>query len=251
MYILLSLIFVSNVFTYDTSQAISIANKSMFDLLVLVPGVILCSFVRGYLFEKLRYKCGDHNGSANPSKDPIQYVDPYGSICGIAFGFCWPKMPDYYPRHFNKPIKDEIYIYSIMSIANLAIAGIFLIIFMESITLSNYLPYNVYMAVSSVCIGVVQVNVMTGVFSFAPVYGLPGYLLLIRHLDYRTVFKLQKYLSLSILLGVLCLIFGVGHIVSNIVINSALSLNYLILATSSVLLLIMVFVLQLKARQKA
>lgn len=252
MYVLLIFTLVTSNFAYSSGEAFGITNGTMFNILAMIPGVILCSFVRGYLFEKLRHAFGDNNGSVNPSKDPTQYLDPYGSICGIAFGFCWVKPVSYYPRHFKNPISNEIYIYIALSIANLAVGGFALSLYLLCLQYGSQLPHALFVVLSTVLIGTFKLNVMTALFSFVPVYGLPGYYLLIRHLDYKTVFKLQDYLSMTILIGILCLVFGASlfNPIISLIAGIALSVGVLPLIGICAIVSISLFFIQFKVIQK-
>ncbi|PCJ19593.1 MAG: hypothetical protein COB02_07555 [Candidatus Cloacimonadota bacterium] len=239
---------ISHTFSITTDQIIFNTHNSIFQLLFMIPGVMICSLVRGYLMQKLRYSFGDHNGTSKPSKDPVEYLDPYGSICGIALGFCWPKAIDYYPRNFKNPIKNEIYMYLMMSLANFTIAITSLIFMLLLSLFGHQLPSSLSLAFNVILISTCNINWISGIFSFMPIYGLPGYLLLIRQLDYKTVFKLQDYLSLSVLIGVLCLIFGESYLLQISMVLSSLfiSLGLIPLIIISFFLFIYLFFIQFK-----
>ncbi|MCJ8345934.1 hypothetical protein MJH12_10365 [bacterium] len=236
----------------STDQVFNITNNVMFDILVMIPGVLICSLVRGFVMHRMRSSFGDNNGSRKPSMDPFEYIDAYGSLSGIALGFCWPRPVDYYPRNFDKPIPNEILMYVMMSFANFTVSLVSLTCIILLLSYGAGLPPVLLTVFLTTLKAICHINWISGIFCFLPIHGLPGYLLLIRHLDYKTVFKLQDYLSLSVLLGMLALMFGQVYLYQVSFLLNSLFVSFGVIALSSITFFLLLFlsIFQYKLLQK-
>jgi Zn-dependent protease len=153
-------------------------------------GYILC-VVAGFLGEpSLRPK--------KMSMNPLAYLDAYGSLCCLFYGFGWPLKFSYDHRNFKNPRLDEFILWGSGSLCNLFI-GIL------AAALMPLLP--VYF--SEPLLIMALMNFITGIFSLVPLYPLSGYRILEGFLSFRQRFFMEKYYSVMMLICILWLfVFG-------------------------------------------
>lgn len=164
-----------------------------------LPGAVVATGCRGYFLCIIAGLLGE--SSLRPKKlsmNPLTYLDAYGSLCCLFYGFGWSLKFSYDHRNFKNPRLDEFILWGGGSLCNLLIGVL-------AVALMPLLP--VYF--SEPLLIMALMNFITGIFSLVPLYPLAGYRILESFLSFRQRFFLEKYHSMMMLVCILWLfIFG-------------------------------------------
>lgn len=163
------------------------------DLLMRLPAVLWAlsfhEFCHGWMAHKLGDNTAAHQGRL--SLNPLDHLDPIGTLMLIIFKFGWAKPVPINSRYFKKPRRDI----ALVSIAGAA--GNFLTAFVCGL-LIRFFPTLIFSSptISSIVFNFIAINIGLGVFNLIPIPPLDGSKLLAVMLppsQMRTYFFLERY----------------------------------------------------------
>ena len=212
----------------DLSQGMANTFAAM---VFLIPAILISTGWRGMIMAMQAVNQGDHYRQRNLSANPVDYLDPLGSLACFFFQFGWPSNPEYDTRFFKKPQLSEWRIYISGSLFNLwaALAAWILYIFLH--LYSTEIPAYIFLNVKQVLLGITIMNLMIGIYSFLPLAPLPGYFLLTQHLPIKTRLKIDQQRSVGTLI-LMILLFLFNPYLQNLVM---IVLSYVNLSSSLII----------------
>lgn len=240
------------VFSVSTGELIQTASESFAKLIFLIPGVVFGIGLRGAFIAKKVIVLGDHFSQKGRSWNPMDYLDPTGSLAGLFFMFGWPHHPDFDRRMFKNPGRDEWRLYFSASLFNLFMGLIGLLMLYLITNFAGGLPEFVQINVSYVFSMFTVINLMIAIYSFLPFFPLPGYDLLYRHLSPLNRHKLDHYRSVTMLILMILLFLFNAYLITPVfaVMGLLLKINPVVLGFVCLLMGLWLFLIELKVRVK-
>lgn len=179
LYILLGIMVLMNVM---------FGGRSLEGIIFAIPGVIVAMTFHEFAHAWMATKLGDDTPrlQGRLNLNPMSHIDPVGIICLVLLGFGWGKPVQINPRNFNGKYslsKAEAMVAAAGPVMNFIIAFIFLIIYgiygyaVTTITKTT-------LAIESIILSIVSVNIGLGVFNLIPIYPLDGAKVLEHFLPY-------------------------------------------------------------------
>lgn len=174
IYIILGCLILSTVIGY-----LSDPNK-LLGLIISIPAVLIAitfhEFAHAFAADKLGDDTPRRQGRL--SLNPLQHLDPVGSLLLLFAGFGWGKPVEINPRNFNRNISMEK-ADAIVSIAgplmNLFLAIVFTLIYCAIVKFApNVLIGNTGGAIQLLLMSIVSINIGLGVFNLIPLPPLDG-----------------------------------------------------------------------------
>ncbi len=189
----------------EVSQGVANTFASM---IFLIPAILIATGWRGMILAIQAVNQGDHHRQQNLSGNPVDYLDPLGSLACFFFQFGWPTQTDYDTRFFKNSEWSEWRIFISGSLFNLwsALAAWLLILMMQ--LYGSNIPAYIYSNVYQVLVGIVTMNLMIGIYSFLPLAPLPGYFLILQHLPLKMRLKWDHNRSIGTLILMIMLFLG-------------------------------------------
>ena len=245
-------IFIGTACAVSTGQIIESTSMAFAQLIYLIPAVIIATGLRGAFIARKVIVLGDHYGQKTPTWNPIQYLDPMGSLAGIFFFFGWPRTADFDRRLFHNPLRDEVRLYLSASGFNLLFALLSLIAMLLLPHARGFLPDFALSNIEWVLQMMALVNLMVGIYSFLPLFPLPGYDLLFRFLSPYNRIKLDQKRSITMLVLMLLLFIGRPILVAPVesLFQVLVSMRLITLGVLSLLLAHWLFLIQLRKTKK-
>ena len=154
---------------------------ALFGLLASIPGVLIAITFHEFAHGFVAYKLGDNTAKneGRLSLNPLDHLDPIGSLMLLFAGFGWGKPVHVNPRNYTRKIsmeKGEAIVSLAGPLMNFILAIIFTLIYCAiykfgSVTfLSSTLGSTTLLVVS----GVISINIGLGVFNLIPLPPLDG-----------------------------------------------------------------------------
>ena len=174
IYIILGCLILSTVIGY-----LSDPNK-LLGLIISIPAVLIAitfhEFAHAFAADKLGDDTPRRQGRL--SLNPLQHLDPVGSLLLLFAGFGWGKPVEINPRNFNRNISMEK-ADAIVAIAgplmNLFLAIVFTLIYCAIVKFApNVLIGNTGGAIQLLLMSIVSINIGLGVFNLIPLPPLDG-----------------------------------------------------------------------------
>lgn len=159
------------------------------------------------------------------SLNPLDHLDPIGTLALLFFRFGWGKPVPVDPYNLRNPRRDSALISLSGPLSNFLLA-IFLAIILRFFTISQF-PLSI---ISLLLPPIIILNVTLGVFNLLPVHPLDGGKILVGILPERTANEVEDFLNqygLLLLIFMMFPLFGNQSLVSGIIgpiINLLLSL---------------------------
>lgn len=163
--------------------------RSLEGIIFAIPGVVVAMTFHEFAHAWMATKLGDDTPrlQGRLNLNPMSHIDPVGIICLVLFGFGWGKPVQINSRNFNGKYslsKAEAMVAAAGPVMNFIIAFIFLIIYgiygyaVTTITRTT-------LAIESIILSIVSVNIGLGVFNLIPIYPLDGAKVLEHFLPYK------------------------------------------------------------------
>lgn len=213
---------------------------ALFGLLASIPGVLIAITFHEFAHGFVAYKLGDNTAKneGRLSLNPLDHLDPIGSLMLLFAGFGWGKPVHVNPRNYTRKIsmeKGEAIVSAAGPIMNFLLAIIFTLIyyaiykFAGSQLLSSIVGGIIMLLISYT----ISINIGLGVFNLIPLPPLDGSKIIMPFLPYKAKEWFTNNEQLFSLVFVVLWITGIaGTIISpaiNLVTTGILSLGKLII----------------------
>lgn len=178
--------------------------QGLLNLLISVPGLLLCLSLHELAHGYVAYKLGDPTAknAGRLTLDPLSHLDPVGTICLLFFHVGWAKPVPVNTRYFKNPRRDTALVSLAGPLSNFLLAAV-LLFARQFLIFSSVMPVYVlglmvhYAAIMSIGLGV---------FNLIPVPPLDGSKILFSFLPWQHAAKFAKY-EQYIQFGLLLLLF--------------------------------------------
>ena len=191
----------------------------LIDLLISVPGLLLCLSVHEAAHGLAAYKLGDPTAkrAGRLTLNPFQHLDLIGTLCLLFFHVGWAKPVPVDTRYFKKPRRDIALVSLAGPASNFVLA--FVLLFLRQFLMRSSLTPVLVLGLMSYYGAVMSIGL--GIFNLIPVPPLDGSKILMSFLPWELSFKYAKYeqyiqfvLLLLLFVGVLNtpLNFCIGHV---------------------------------------
>ena len=213
---------------------------ALFGLLASIPGVLIAITFHEFAHGFVAYKLGDNTAKneGRLSLNPLDHLDPIGSLMLLFAGFGWGKPVHVNPRNYTRKIsmeKGEAIVSAAGPIMNFLLAIVFTLIyyaiykFAGSQLLSSTVGGIIMLLISYT----ISINIGLGVFNLIPLPPLDGSKIIMPFLPYKAKEWFTNNEQLFSLVFVVLWITGIaGTIISpaiNLVTTGILSLGKLII----------------------
>lgn len=213
---------------------------ALFGLLASIPGVLIAITFHEFAHGFVAYKLGDNTAKneGRLSLNPLDHLDPIGSLMLLFAGFGWGKPVHVNPRNYTRKIsmeKGEAIVSAAGPIMNFLLAIIFTLIyyaiykFAGSQLLSSTVGGIIMLLISYT----ISINIGLGVFNLIPLPPLDGSKIIMPFLPYKAKEWFINNEQLFSLIFVVLWITGIaGNIISpviNLVTTGIFSLGKLII----------------------
>ena len=186
IYIILGIMVLSTVVEYATNPG------ALFGLLISIPGVLVAITFHEFAHGYAAYKLGDNTAKneGRLSLNPLDHLDPIGSLLLLFAGFGWGKPvhvnPNNYTRRFSME-KGEAIVSAAGPIMNLVLAFIFAIIYYAIYKFAGvaFRMSTVGEIVMLLIASTISINVGLGIFNLIPLPPLDGSKIIMPFLPYK------------------------------------------------------------------
>ena len=213
---------------------------ALFGLLASIPGVLIAITFHEFAHGFVAYKLGDNTAKneGRPSLNPLDHLDPIGSLMLLFAGFGWGKPVHVNPRNYTRKIsmeKGEAIVSAAGPIMNFLLAIIFTFIYyaIYKFAVSQFLSSTVGGIIMLLISYTISINIGLGVFNLIPLPPLDGSKIIMPFLPYKAKEWFTNNEQLFSLVFVVLWITGIaGTIISpaiNLVTTGILSLGKLII----------------------
>ena len=219
LYVILGIMVVSMLFSYLSNEGKLLA------LILTIPGVLIAitfhEFAHAYTADRLGDDTPRRQGRL--SLNPIDHLDPIGSILLLFAGFGWGKPVEVNPRNYNRNMSMEK-ADAIVSLAgpmmNFALAIIFTIIYYSVYKFAGgaFLDSTMGMLIMMIIQYTIIINVGLGVFNLLPLPPLDGEKVIKPFLPYNAKVWFENNTSIFYIIFLVIWITGIaGTIISPII----------------------------------
>lgn len=127
LYIIIAIMVLTTVVQYATNPG------ALFSLIVSIPGVLIAITFHEFAHGYAAYKLGDNTAKneGRLSLNPLDHLDPIGSLLLLFAGFGWGKPVHVNPRNYTRKIsmeKGEAIVSSAGPLMNIFLAFVFTLI---------------------------------------------------------------------------------------------------------------------------
>ena len=234
LYIIIAIFAVSTIVQYIQNP------RELLALLLTLPGVIVAITFHEFAHGFVAYKLGDNTAKneGRLSLNPLDHLDPIGSLMLLFAGFGWGKPVHVNPRNYTRKIsmeKGEAIVSAAGPIMNFLLAIIFTLIYyaIYKFAGSQFLSSTVGGIIMLLISYTISINIGLGVFNLIPLPPLDGSKIIMPFLPYKAKEWFTNNEQLFSLVFVVLWITGIaGTIISpaiNLVTTGILSLGKLII----------------------
>lgn len=171
-------------------------------LLVSIPGLILALSMHEFAHGYVAYLMGDNTAKyyGRLSLNPLDHLDPVGTLCLFLFRFGWAKPVPINPYNFRNRRWGIVAVSLAGPFMNFVLALVLAIIYTFVI---RYIPYGTLSQfTASVFIAAIHMNIGLMCFNLIPVPPLDGSKVLLEFLPYRYreyFYTMERYASLILM----------------------------------------------------
>lgn len=219
LYIIIAIMVISGLSSYLTNTS------SLIGLLLTIPGVLIAITFHEFAHALAADKLGDDTPrrQGRLSLNPIDHLDPVGSIMLLFAGFGWGKPVEVDSRNFNRDISTDK-ANAIVSIAgplmNFALAIVFTIVYgILGKFLNTQIASSQVLQLIMMMIGfTISINVGLGVFNLIPLPPLDGSKVIKPFLPYNAKVWFENNEEVFYIIFVILWITGIaGNIISPVI----------------------------------
>ena len=175
IYIIIAIMVLSTVMSYASNPG------ALFGLLASIPGVLIAITFHEFAHGFAAYKLGDNTAKneGRLSLNPVDHLDPIGSLLLLFAGFGWGKPVHVNPRNYTRKIsmeKGEAIVSAAGPIMNFLLAIVFTLIYYAIYKFAGvqFLTSTVGGIVMILISSTISINIGLGVFNLIPLPPLDG-----------------------------------------------------------------------------
>lgn len=186
VYIIIAIMILSTVVNYTTNTG------ALFSLLLSIPGVLIAITFHEFAHGYAAYKLGDNTAKneGRLSLNPLDHLDPIGSLMLLFAGFGWGKPVHVNPRNYTRKISMEQG-EAIVSIAgplmNILLALVFTLIYCAIYKFAgvSFITSTTGGIIMLLISATISINIGLGVFNLIPLPPLDGSKVIMPFLPYK------------------------------------------------------------------
>lgn len=218
IYIILGIMVLYMVMEYTTKEG------ALLSLILTIPGVLIAitfhEFAHAYAADKLGDDTPRMQGRL--SLNPLDHLDPIGSILLLFAGFGWGKPVQVNPRNYNRNMsmeKADAIVSFAGPLMNFALAIVFTLIYCAMYKFSaTFVLTQTGSIIASIIQYTIFINVGLGVFNLLPLPPLDGSKILMPFLPYNAKIWFQNNTTIFYVIFLIIWITGIaGTIISPII----------------------------------
>ena len=199
---------------------------ALFSLLLSIPGVLVAITFHEFAHGFVAYKLGDNTAKdeGRLSLNPLDHLDPIGTLMLVFAGFGWGKPVHVNPRNYTRKIsmeKGEAIVSSAGPIMNNLLAIIFTLIYfaVKKYASVAFLSSTVGGIILLLIVSIISTNIGLGVFNLIPLPPLDGSKIIMPFLPYKAKEFFVNNEQIFSLIFVVLWVTGIAGIVITPVIN--------------------------------
>lgn len=166
--------------------------NQLIGLLLSAPGVLIAITFHEFAHGYAAYKLGDNTAKnqGRLSLNPLDHLDPIGSLMLLVAGFGWGKPVQVNPRNYTRKIsmeKGEAIVSFAGPLMNFILAFIFTLIYFAIYKFAGYsfIVSNVGYIIMLLISSIISINIGLGVFNLIPLPPLDGSKIIMPFLPYK------------------------------------------------------------------
>lgn len=178
-------------------------DRSMLDIMITIPGVLLGFSVHEYAHARMAYELGDSTAAddGRMTMDCTRHIDPMGFLLLVVAGFGWAKPVMINPDAFKNPKRDEILVSIAGPLSNLLMAFLFFGLY-KIMTIFVVYPYTgMINTTMRIILAGGYVNLGLFIFNLIPLPPLDGshlYMVFLKKWNHDLAMQFSRYGMLAL-----------------------------------------------------
>lgn len=220
VYVVIAIMVLTTLVNYITNPG------ALFGLLLSIPGVLVAITFHEFAHGFVAYKLGDNTAKdeGRLSLNPLDHLDPIGTLMLLFAGFGWGKPVHVNPRNYTRKIsmeKGEAIVSSAGPIMNILLAIIFTLIYfaVKKYASVAFLSSTVGGIILLLIFSIISTNIGLGVFNLIPLPPLDGSKIIMPFLPYKAKEFFVNNEQIFSLIFVVLWVTGIAGIIITPVIN--------------------------------
>ena len=220
VYVVIAIMVLTTLVNYITNPG------ALFSLLLSIPGVLVAITFHEFAHGFVAYKLGDNTAKdeGRLSLNPLDHLDPIGTLMLVFAGFGWGKPVQVNPRNYTRKIsmeKGEAIVSSAGPIMNILLAIIFTLIYfaVKKYASVAFLSSTVGGIILLLIVSIISTNIGLGVFNLIPLPPLDGSKIIMPFLPYKAKEFFVNNEQIFSLIFVVLWVTGIAGIIITPVIN--------------------------------
>ena len=220
VYVVIAIMVLTTLVNYITNPG------ALFSLLLSIPGVLVAITFHEFAHGFVAYKLGDNTAKdeGRLSLNPLDHLDPIGTLMLLFAGFGWGKPVHVNPRNYTRKIsmeKGEAIVSAAGPIMNILLAIIFTLIYfaVKKYASVAFLSSTVGGIILLLIVSVISTNIGLGVFNLIPLPPLDGWKIIMPFLPYKAKEFFVNNEQIFSLIFVVLWVTGIAGIIITPVIN--------------------------------
>ena len=220
VYVVIAIMVLTTLVNYITNPG------ALFSLLLSIPGVLVAITFHEFAHGFVAYKLGDNTAKdeGRLSLNPLDHLDPIGTLMLLFAGFGWGKPVHVNPRNYTRKIsmeKGEALVSSAGPIMNILLAIIFTLIYFAVKKYASivFLSSTVGGIILLLIFSIISTNIGLGVFNLIPLPPLDGSKIIMPFLPYKAKEFFVNNEQIFSLIFVVLWVTGIAGIIITPVIN--------------------------------
>lgn len=220
VYVVIAIMVLTTLVNYITNPG------ALFSLLLSIPGVLVAITFHEFAHGFVAYKLGDNTAKdeGRLSLNPLDHLDPIGTLMLLFAGFGWGKPVHVNPRNYTRKIsmeKGEAIVSSAGPIMNILLAIIFTLIYfaVKKYASVAFLSSTVGGIILLLIFSIISTNIGLGVFNLIPLPPLDGSKIIMPFLPYKAKEFFVNNEQIFSLIFVVLWVTGIAGIIITPVIN--------------------------------
>ena len=220
VYVVIAIMVLTTLVNYITNPG------ALFSLLLSIPGVLVAITFHEFAHGFVAYKLGDNTAKdeGRLSLNPLDHLDPIGTLMLLFAGFGWGKPVHVNPRNYTRKIsmeKGEALVSSAGPIMNILLAIIFTLIYfaVKKYASVAFMSSTVGGIILLLIVSIIRTNIGLGVFNLIPLPPLDGSKIIMPFLPYKAKEFFVNNEQIFSLIFVVLWVTGIAGIIITPVIN--------------------------------